>query len=182
VEYAKKNPEKLRIGMIPGSSSQIFAAAFAKAAGIKVTFVPFKGDVDGATALAGGHIEGHFAVPVSYKSLLEAKKIRILGLAGDKREGIYKDFPTFKEQGINLVIGSFHGVYAPKGTPADVLTRLDKAIEKTMQRKELIDQMNKAYILPVYYNRTKGMEFLTAQDALYRKNIEDLGLMVSKPE
>jgi tripartite-type tricarboxylate transporter receptor subunit TctC len=181
VAYAKKNPDQLKVGMIPGSSSQIFAAVFSKAAGIRVTFVPFKGDIDGAIALAGGHIDCHFAVPVSYKSLLDAGRVKVLGLAGEKREGIYKDFPTFKEQGIDVVIGSFHGVYAPKGTAKEIIEKLDKAIEKTMRRKEVQDAMNRAYILPVYYDRGKGAQFLAHQDAIFRKNIAELGLLVSKP-
>jgi tripartite-type tricarboxylate transporter receptor subunit TctC len=89
VDYGKKNPGKIRIGMIPGASAQIFAGGFAKAAGIQVTNVPFKGDADGAVALAGGHIEAHVAVPVSYKALVEAKKVRILGVAAEVRSELY---------------------------------------------------------------------------------------------
>jgi tripartite-type tricarboxylate transporter receptor subunit TctC len=181
-EHAKKNPDTLKVGMIPGSSSQVFAASFAKAAGIKVVYVPFKGDADGATALAGGHLEGHFAVPVSYKALAEGGKIRVLGVAAEKREGIYKDFPTFKEQGIDLTIASFHGIFAPKGTPKEVQAVLDQAIAKTFKNQEFIETMNKAYMAPVYMNQEKGSQFLTKQDELYRKIIEELGLMVSKPQ
>ena len=71
VDHARKNPGRLRIGMIPGASAQIFAAGFAKAADVKLIDVPFKGDNEGAVALAGGHIEAHVAVPVSYKSRSE---------------------------------------------------------------------------------------------------------------
>src|SRR3954468_4964016 len=81
VEDAKKNPGKYRIGMIPGASAQIFAAGIENAAGVKMINVPFKGDSDGAVALAGGHIDVHVAVPVSYKSLEAAKKVRMLAVA-----------------------------------------------------------------------------------------------------
>ena len=64
VAFARKNPEQVRIGMIPGASAQIFAGGLAQAADIRMINVPFKGDADGAIALAGGHIEAHTAVPV----------------------------------------------------------------------------------------------------------------------
>ena len=93
--------------MIPGASAQIFAGGFAKAAGVQMIMVPFKGDADGAVALAGGHIDVHVAVPVSYKALAEARKVRMLAVASDNRSPLYKDLPTFKENGVDLVIGAF---------------------------------------------------------------------------
>src|SRR5258708_6747442 len=66
VDDARAKPGQLRIGMIPGASAQIFAAGFARAAGIDLIHVPFKGDTEAAIALAGGHIEIHVAVPRAY--------------------------------------------------------------------------------------------------------------------
>lgn len=179
VEFGRKNPGKIRIGMIPGASAQVFAGGFAKAAGIQVIYVPFKGDADGAVALAGGHIEAHVAVPVSYKALTEAKKVRILGVAADKRSSLYKDIPTFRENGVDLVIASFHAMFAPKGTPGDVLSALETALEKTMKEKEVNDQMAAAGLGAVYLNRRDGAAFIAQQDATYKALIEELGMMVS---
>lgn len=178
-EYGKKNPGKIRIGMIPGASAQIFAGGFAKAAGIQVTNVPFKGDADGALALAGGHIEAHVAVPVSYKALVDAKKVRILGIAAEKRSDLYKDIPTFRENGVDLVIGSFHAVFAPKGTPGEVIAILEAALEKTMKEKEVNDQMMKSGLGLVYLNRRDGAAFIAQQDATYKALIQELGMMVA---
>lgn len=179
VEYGKKNPGKIRIGMIPGASAQVFAGGFAKAAGIQVIYVPFKGDADGAVALAGGHIEAHVAVPVSYKSLTEAKKVRILAVAADKRSPLYKDIPTFKENGVDLAIGSFHAVFAPKGTSNEVLSILETALEKTMKEKDLNDQMTAAGLGVVYLNRHDGAAFIAQQDATYKTLIQELGMLVA---
>src|SRR5258708_4088366 len=142
VATARQKPDTLRIGMIPGASAQIFAGGLEKAADVKLIDVPFKGDVDGAVALAGGHIEAHVAVPVSYKSLVEAKKVRILAIAAEARSPLYPDLPTFRENGVDLAIGAFHGVFAPKGTPAPIIERVADALEKTLAAKELVDQMN----------------------------------------
>lgn len=179
VSYSRKNPDKLRVGMIPGASAQIFAGGFAKAANVKIVNVPFKGDADGVTALAGGHIEAHVAVPVSYKALADAKKVRILGVASESRSTLYNDIPTFRENGVDLVIGSFHIVFAPKGTPAEIPAKLADALAKTMKEAELTKQMSSANLGVAYMNQADTAKFLARQDELYRRLIDELGMRVA---
>lgn len=180
VDHSRNNPGKLRIGMIPGASAQIFAGGFTKAAGVQMVMVPFKGDADGAIALAGGHIDVHVAVPVSYKALIEARKVRMLAVAAGKRSTLYKDLPTYKENNVDLVIGAFHGVYAPKGTPADVLNTLSAAIGRVASSQELVQQMNAAGAGVVYVGRSEAPAYVARQDQVYKRVIEDLGMTVKK--
>ena len=177
--HGRANPGKLRIGMIPGGSAQIFAVGFVNASGVKGPFVPFKGDSDGAAALAGGHIDVHVAVPASYKALAEANKVRILAIAADSRSDLYKNLPTFKENGVDFVIGSFHILFAPRGTPAGNLRALEVATDKAMREPELMKQMRAADLGYANMNRTQTADFLKQQDAVYRKIIEDAGMRVA---
>jgi tripartite-type tricarboxylate transporter receptor subunit TctC len=179
VEYARANPGKVRIGAQLGASAHVFAAAFVKAAGIQVTYVPFKGDADASVAVGGGHIEAHVGVPIAYKSLVEAKKVRILGVAAERRLPLYKDLPTWKEQGVDVVITSFHGVFAPRGTPHEVLRVLEAAIEKTMREKELTDKMEASGLGVLYLGRNDAATYVAQQDATYRALIQELGMMVA---
>lgn len=179
-DYGRKSPGKVQIGMIPGASAQIFAGGFAKAARMQAVYVPFKGDADGVVALAGGHIDVHVAVPVSYKALAEARKVRILGVAADARSALYQGIPTFKENGVDLVIGSFHAVFAPKAASGDILAALAGALEKTMKEPELNAKMSAAGLGVVYLNRQDTAAFIAQQDATYKSLIEDLGMMVKK--
>jgi tripartite-type tricarboxylate transporter receptor subunit TctC len=179
VAHGRANPGKLRIGMIPGASAQIFAAAFANAAKLQGSFVPFKGDADGATALAGGHIDVHVAVPVSYKALAEAGRVRILGVAADSRSALYRDVPTFRENGVDLVIGSFHVVFAPRGTPAEVARTLESALDKTMREPELRKQMADSSLGHAYLNQKETAAFLAEQDAVYLRVIDAVGMRVT---
>lgn len=178
VEHGRKSPDRLRIGMIPGASAQIFAGALAKAAGLKLINVPFKGDADGAIALAGGHIEVHVAVPVSYQALVAAKKVRVLAVAAEERSPLYGDIPTFRENGVDLVIGAFHGVYGPRGLPAEVRDTMVSALEKTMTSKELVEQMSTAGAGVLFRKGDAAAAFLAQQDATYRQIIDDLGMRV----
>lgn len=180
VADARKKPGTLRIGMIPGASAQIFAAGFARAAGLDLINVPFKGDSDGAVALAGGHIELHVAVPVSYKSLVESKKVRVLAVAADARSPLYDDAPTFRENGVELTIGAFHGVYAPKGTPAAVIDKLAGALQAAAASRELNERMNDVGAAVVFLKGEEARAYLGRQDEAYRGIIEALGLRVAK--
>ena len=181
VDHARKNPGKVSIGMIPGASAQIFAGALAKAAGgLKLIEVPFKGDADGAVALAGGHIDLHVAVPVAYKALVAAKKVRVLAVAAEERSPLYHDIATFRENGVDLVIGAFHGIYGPRGLPAEVRDTLIAAIEKTMTSKGLVEQMTTAGAGILFRKDEAATAFLAQQDAAYRQIIDDLGMRVKQ--
>ena len=182
VDHARANPGKLRIGMIPGASAQIFAGALVNAARIKVINVPFKGDADGAIALAGGHIDIHVAVPVSYQALIAAKKVRMLAIAAEERSALYGDLPTYRENGVDVVIGAFHGVYAPLGLPAPVRDTLVAALEKTMNAKGTVEQMSKAGAGILFRKGDAAKAFLAQQDAAYRQIIDELGMRRGAPK
>lgn len=179
VAYGRSNPGKLRMGMIPGGSAQIFAASFADAAKLQTTYVPFKGDADGVTALAGGHIDVHVAVPVSYKALEEAGKVRMLGVAAEQRTTLYKDLPTFRENGVDLIIGSFHVVFAPRATPPDVVRTIEGALQKTMSEPELMKQMQASNLGHANLGQKDTAVFLRQQDDVYRQVIEKVGMRVA---
>ena len=179
VDYGRKNPRKLRVGMAAGASTHLFAAAFLKAAKIEAIYVPFKGEADTVAALAGGHIDLQLASPASFKALAEANKVRVLGVASQTRSELYAAIPTLKEGGVDLAIGAFHGVFAPKATPAAILSALAGALDKTMHDKTLADEMRTASISLAYLNARDAGEYLKQQDVVYKALIQELGLMAS---
>jgi tripartite-type tricarboxylate transporter receptor subunit TctC len=179
VTDARTKRDKLRMGMIPGASAQIFAAGFENAAGVKMIMVPFKGDADGAIALAGGHIDVHMAVPVSYKTLVDAKKVRMLAVADNARSALYNNLPTFRENGVDLVIGAFHGVYVPKGTQQVIINKLADALEQTMTSKEVQANMDNAGAGVAFLRDDSAKTYLAKQDETYRGIIDKLGLRVA---
>lgn len=179
VDYSKKNPGKLRVGTTPGTSSHIFAAAFARAAGLEVLYVPYRGGGDRAPALAGGHIEADFDIVATLKSMAEAGKVRILGIASDRRVDLYREIPTMREQGVDLVISSWHGIFAPRGTPAPAVATLSAALEKTSRNPQFLEQMGKSLLGVRYMNQQDFARFFAEQDALFKPLIQKLGLYVA---
>lgn len=177
ISAAKKSPGQLKLGMIPGGSAQVFAGGFVDAAGVKMIMVPFKGDAPGVAALAGGHIDAHVAVPASYKALSDAKKVRMLAVAADKRMSTFPEIPTMREQGVDLVIGSFHGLFVPKGAPDTVVATLEVALGKAMNEKKVNEQMTNVGLGPLFMGREEAKQFVAGQDATYRRLIDKLGMM-----
>jgi tripartite-type tricarboxylate transporter receptor subunit TctC len=180
VGAAKAKPRALRVGINPGSSAHIFAAAFSDAAGIEVTYVPFKGGAERAAALAGGHIDLDFDIVAPMKAMRDAGKLRVLGIAAAERVALYPDLPTMREQGVNLVMHSWHGVFAPKGTASAILATLDAALGRVARQREFNEQMAAQLLGVRYMNRVEFARFFAEQDAQFRSIIEKLGLKVSQ--
>jgi tripartite-type tricarboxylate transporter receptor subunit TctC len=178
VKYAKENPRKVRVGIDAGSSAQIFAAAFAEKAGIEVTDVPFRGGGERTVALAGGHIDADFDILAPLKTMREAKKVRVLGVAADRRVPEYSDIPTMKEGGVDLSISSWHGVFAPKGTPAAVVARIDAAIGKVAANPEFQGRMRDLLLGVRYLDTAQFKAFFAENDKVYYDLIKKLGLLV----
>ena len=179
IAAGRARPHSLRVGINPGNSAHIFAAAFSRAAGLDVIYVPFKGGSARAAAIAGGHIDLDFDIVAPMKPLFDAGKLRVLGVAAEKRVNLYREIPTFREQGVDLVIYSWHGVFAPKGTPAQVLAALDAALERVASSPRFIAQMEKLLLGVRYMNRKDFGDFFADQDAQFKPLIQKLGLMVN---
>ncbi len=179
IAAGKAKPGSVRVGINPGNSAHIFAGAFARAAGLEVLYVPFKGGSERAAAIAGGHIDLDFDIVAPMKPLLDAGKLRVLGVAAEQRVNLYRDIPTFREQGVDLVIHSWHGVFAPRGTPALVLAAIDASVERVARSPKFAAQMEKLLLGVRYMNRKDFASFFADQDAQFKPLIQRLGLMVN---
>jgi tripartite-type tricarboxylate transporter receptor subunit TctC len=101
VAWAKANPGKLNFASFgTGTSSHVYAAAFAKAAGIDVVHVPYKGTADAARDLLEGRVQAYFdAAPTAIQNAAGGR-IRMIGVAAPKRYAAMPDVPTISEQGL----------------------------------------------------------------------------------
>lgn len=181
IAAGKAKPKSIKVGINPGNSAHIFAGAFAKAAGLDVIYVPFKGGSERATAIAGGHIDLDFDIVAPMKPLMEAGKLKVLGVAADRRVELYPQIPTWREQGVDLSIYSWHGIFAPKGTPVSVLATVDASLQRVARNPKFLAQMEKLLLGVRYMNRQEFTTFFAEQDALMKPLIQNLGLMMKQP-
>ncbi len=118
-----------------GSLPHFFGVMFAKTAGIELTHVPYKGTADAMAALAGGQIAALSTVAADLQMLVDAKKARLLAVAGERRSPAFAGVPTFREQGVDLTALPWYGLFAPAGTPPATVARLSRAAVAAVQAK-----------------------------------------------
>lgn len=174
VAHAKANPGKMRLGTAPGTSAHLMSALFAKAAGIQFLIVPYGGGGGRSAALAGNHVDVDVDVPAIYKSLIDAGKVKLLGLAAENRSALYRDLPTMREQGIDCVMGTWNGIFAPRATPRQIVSILDRALATVVQKPQFVEAMSKALLEVSYKNREDFEAFLRKEDATTKQLVKDL--------
>jgi tripartite-type tricarboxylate transporter receptor subunit TctC len=133
VAYAKGNPGAVTYGTTGiGSDDHISALMLERAAGIKMTHVPFKGAAEVHNGIVGKQIT---VAAMNIGEALQYAKggsaLRQLGQMSTSRSSLAPDVPTFKEQGYDIVMASLRGIAAPKGLPPAVRDQLVTAIQKT---------------------------------------------------
>lgn len=176
VKYAKANPGRIRAGSSgSGGLWHICIIAFNKVAGVEITHIPFKSGGESFVAVLGNHIESTFASVGDFPGVEETGKLRILAIGGEKRNPFYPDVPTAKEGGVNLVMGNWRGVMAPKGVPKERLEILERAfakIVKTPQYNEFMKN-NKMTNDFMGFSEFKKVYFEDAEEIInYTKSIQ----------
>jgi tripartite-type tricarboxylate transporter receptor subunit TctC len=145
VRYAKANPDKLSFASFGnGTSAHVAAEMLKSMAGIEATHVPYRGSPDAVLGLIGGDVDFFFDTVVSALPQTRAGKVRMLAVSTATRVPIAPDVPTLQEEGIEgFLSGSFIGVSAPAGTPAEIVERLQNetiALSKVPAvRQKLVD-------------------------------------------
>ncbi len=142
VEYARKNPG-LKMGTHGKSTLGYLAmTTVAKAEKVSLVDVPFDGDSKIVPALLGGHVPvGTPAFP-AIKSLLDAKKVKVLALCIEKRADFAPEIPTVVELGYKLAFISYLGVFGPKGLPDDLVKKIDEVVHKISEEQAFRTKIN----------------------------------------
>jgi tripartite-type tricarboxylate transporter receptor subunit TctC len=140
IAAAKANPGKLNIAG-SGSNSANHAAheRLNNAAGVKTTYVAFKGTGDLIASLLGGHVDA--AMSYSVLALSQKGKCRMLAVASERRMALFPDVPTFREVGLDWADGAVRGVGVPKSTPEELRKRLSDMFAEINRDPEFRKQM-----------------------------------------
>ena len=136
VAYAKANPGKVSYAHAGvGGATHVGMEEFALAAGIAFNAIAYKGGADALKDTLGGQVD-MLADSSSWAPHVEAGKLRLLATWGEQRTPRFKDTPTLKEQGWDVVVDAPNGVGAPKGLDAAVAKRLRDAFRVAVASEE----------------------------------------------
>lgn len=145
IGYARNNPGKVNLGHAGvGSSNFLICKAFAHAAGIDVTLVGYRGAAPALTDAIGGQTDGVCDAAASVAQPVNEKLVKGLVVGANVRLASLPELPTSAEAGLpEFEAQGWNGLFAPKGTPADVIARLNaaakKAVESEAVRKRFAD-------------------------------------------
>ncbi len=180
IEYAKANPGKLNFGS-PGSGSanRLEMELFMRTAQIKMVHIPYKGGAGPAMiGLLGNEVQLMFVTLSSSITFIKSGKINALAVVASKRVPAVSDVPTMTEQGVrNMSTGSWQGIFAPKGTPQPVVSKLYAATIKTMADPDVLKRLAAGGVDAVTSKSPKDFAaFVKAETERFGKVIKDAGV------
>ena len=124
-----------------GSVNHLLGEMFNSASGSKMQHVPYKGAAPALTDLISGQIQVVFTSLPSVAQHIRGGTVKGLSVTGSKRAAAFKDIPTISESGFpGFVINPWFGIFAYKGTPANVARQINADVKKVMEDKELLDK------------------------------------------
>lgn len=172
---AKARPGQITVGATLASTSHFFPALIEKAAGIKFKYVSYEGLAPRMNAILGGHIDLTDS-NMTQKGKVEAGQLKFLAIATEKRSPEMPNVPTLKELGVNVVYDVNRGLMVPKGTPPDVIAKLESSCAAAAREPAFAQAMKLQATDVRYMGRKQYTEWLKGNDELNKTLAKDLGL------
>jgi len=181
--WINANKGKINLGNAGvGSASHLCGLLFQTAMKVDMTPVPYKGTGPAMTDLIGGQIDLMCDQTTNTTSQIEAKKVKAYGVTTTKRltTPALKDLPTLNEVGLkDFSVSIWHGLYAPKGTPADVQKKLNDALKVALKDPEFVKKQEGLGAVVVSDRRAEPAEhkkFVQAEIAKWSPVIKAAGV------
>jgi tripartite-type tricarboxylate transporter receptor subunit TctC len=176
VAMAKKEPDTLTFSSSGvGGNNHLAGALFAKAAGIKITHVPYKGTGPAVADVISGQITMNFSSLPPAVSQIKGGNLKALAVTGNKRVKSLPDVPTLKEQGIDVVVTSWQGLFAPAKTPADILDKIEKAAKEGMKNPKWDEALARDGLeQPPERTRAEFAKFVADEHTFWGKTLKEL--------
>ncbi|PKF63304.1 ABC transporter substrate-binding protein [Psychromonas sp. psych-6C06] len=141
VAEAKKNPGKVKFAST--AAPNFYLMALEKSQGIKLNAIPYNGASEAIPSVLGHHTAVTMVTPGESIAQLRSGQLKALGVMSAERISYIPDVPTLKEQGMDVVTGTWRGIGAPKNTPDEIIEILGKAFDTAMATPEFKDFMSK---------------------------------------
>jgi tripartite-type tricarboxylate transporter receptor subunit TctC len=149
-----------------GSTPHFVAEMLKSQAGAKMQIIPYKSGSEGVAAVIGKQVDATSEASVVVLPQIKGGKLRALASTWDRRIAAMPDIATAQEQGFKGVfIGHWSGVFAPRGTPEDILERLNRAINAALKSPELRARLIPQGIDPLGGSRADFVKFLDSEKA-----------------
>ena len=142
VAWVQANPAQGSYGTpAAGTLPHFFAVSFAKAAGLDLRHVGYRGSAAALTDLVGGQIPIVFTTTSDVLEQHKSGRIKVLATSANARSPFLPEVPTFKEAGFGIEGSGWYGVFAPAGTPDDTIARLNAAVAGAVRTPQIKERL-----------------------------------------
>ena len=179
IALAKAQPGKLSFGSSE-PSSRLAGEQFKAQAGIELLHVAYKGGSQIMVDLLGGHISVGFTSVLTVLQHYKSGKLRVLGVGGRNRSPSMPDIPTVIEAGLpGYETSAWYGMYAPHGTPPEVVGRIQREIARVARLPEVRERLTQLGAEPVANTPEEFAAFAKSEIAKFERLVKQAGM---KPE
>ena len=175
IDYAKRYPGKVSFGSSGNGSAAHLSTELLKAqTGAYMVHIPYRGAAAAQNDLMGGQIQLLFDAASGLINLGKTGKVRLIGVASEKRLPAAPDVPTFVEQGFTKFIAStWAGMLAPSATPKDIVKRMADEVARAVRLDDVRARLEGMGTIPVGSTPEEFAAFLAAETAKWGKVIRD---------
>jgi tripartite-type tricarboxylate transporter receptor subunit TctC len=175
VAYAKKNPGKVSFGSSGnGSAAHLTTELLKSVTGTNMVHIPYRGAAAALTDLMGGQIQLFLDAAQGLIQPGRNGKVRLIGVAAEKRLPVLPEVPTFIEQGLTGFTGStWAGLLAPAGTPQPILRRVSEAVAQIVRLDDVKAKLEGMGTIPVGSSPAEFDAFVNAETAKWGKVIRE---------
>ena len=175
IDYARKNPGKVSYGSSGnGSAVNLTTELLKSMTQTHMVHVPYKGSAPALNDLMGGHIQLFMDAAVGLIGPGKAGKVRLIGVASEKRLAVLPEVPTFIEQGIRGFTGStWAGILAPAGTPPEIIKRVADEVAAIVRLDDVKERFDSMGTIPVGGTPSEFELFLANETTKWGKVIRE---------
>lgn len=179
IAHMKANPGKLNYGApAPSSANALEMGMFLHSTGTNAVQIPYKGGAGPAmVGLLGNEVQMMFVTFSSAVAFAKQGRVRMLGVISPQRNPALPEIPTMREQGLDMVVGSWQGLFVPRGTPQPVLAKLHKVGVEMMKNPQVMKRLADGGVTIVTSKSPADfVAFVNAETDRFAKVIKDTGV------
>ncbi len=174
VAAATARPEKLSFASQGnGTSAHLAGEMFTNLAKVKMTHIPYRGAGPAITDLLGGQVDMMFATSSAVGAFIDGGKLRAVAVTTPERSPALKGVPTVAETVPGYAVESWYGLYAPAGTPADAIAKLNAAARKASQAEEFRKKVEHEGLVVSAGAPEELDAFVRREEARWRKIVKE---------
>ena len=176
--HARREPGKLSYASAGnGTSIHLAGEVFAALAQLKLLHIPYKGSGPAVTDMLGGQVDLMFDSITSARPHIQSGKLLALGVTSARRSSALPEVPTIAEAGVpGYEVSPWFAVFAPAGTPADVVARLNKALLTAMRQPETLRKLESVGAEPIGSTPQALAQHLNQELARWGALIQERGI------